>query len=250
MSTDVLTPLIERLARARGVGDAYHSYKGELKHFTLTTKAAILRAMHCRIDDAAVLEAQIRESEAAHPAGLLGDVVVLRAGSRVARVNTPAIEHNALLRWTVKFEGGGGTRSGEVHAWDLPERGSHQQDGKWYVLRDLTLPADLLTGYHRLEVDLEHAGREECALIVAPDKCHEPAEFAGGERRGCGVSPCRSTRCGRRTTGAWATSRISPNYCDTRPRRVPGSLASVPYTRCSPPIRRCFRLIPRRAGML
>ena len=182
MSSDALTPLIERLARARGVGDAYHSYKGELKYFTLTTKAAILRAMHCRIDDAAALETQIRESEAAHPVGLLGDVVVLRAGSRAARVNTPAIEQNALLRWTVKFEGGGGTRSGEVRAWDLPERGSHQQDGKWYVLRDLPLPADLLTGYHRLEVDLEHAGREECALIVAPDKCREPADIAGGSR--------------------------------------------------------------------
>ena len=50
-------PLIERLARARGIGDAYHSYKGELKHFSLATKAAILRAMHCRLDDAAALEA-------------------------------------------------------------------------------------------------------------------------------------------------------------------------------------------------
>ena len=53
MSSDELTPLIERLARARGIGDAYHSYKGELKQFSLTTKAAILRAMHCRLDDAA-----------------------------------------------------------------------------------------------------------------------------------------------------------------------------------------------------
>jgi hypothetical protein len=101
VSTDDLTPLIERLARARGIGDAYHSYKGELKHFSLATKAAILRAMHCRLDDAALLDAQIRESEAAHPVGLLGDVVVLRNGARAARINTPAIEHNALLRWTV-----------------------------------------------------------------------------------------------------------------------------------------------------
>ena len=78
MSADALAPLIERLARARGIGDAYHSYKGELKHFTLKTKTAILRAMHCRVDDAAALETQIRESEAAHPVGLVGDVVVAR----------------------------------------------------------------------------------------------------------------------------------------------------------------------------
>jgi hypothetical protein len=129
VSSDALTAAIERLARARGIGDAYHSYQGELKRFSLTTKAAILRAMHCRIDDATALEEQIRESEATHPRGLLDDVTVLRSGSRAVRVNTPAIEHNALLRWTVRFEQGG-VRSGEIRAWDLPERGAHQQDGK------------------------------------------------------------------------------------------------------------------------
>ena len=162
MSAEALAGLIERLARARGIGDAYHSYKGELKHFSLTTKSAILRAMHCRLDDASLLEAQILESEAAHPVGLLGDVVVLRNGARFARINTPAIEHNALLRWKVELEAGG-ERRGEVHAWDLPERGSHQQDGKWFVLRDLVLPEDLPPGYHRLHVDLEFSGTESCA---------------------------------------------------------------------------------------
>jgi 4-alpha-glucanotransferase len=176
-----LATLIERLARARGIGDAYHSYQGELKHFTLATKAAILRAMHCRLDDAAALEAQIAESEAAHPVGLLGDVVVLRPGVRAARINTPAIEHNALLRWRVVVDGGF-ERSGEVRAWSLPERGAHQQDGRWYMLRDLPLPDDLPPGYHRLVVDLEFAGSESCALIVAPGRAHEPKELAGNGR--------------------------------------------------------------------
>ncbi len=179
MAPEALAPLVERLARARGIGDAYHSYQGELKHFTLATKAAILTAMHCRLGSAAELEAQIDESEAVHPVGLLGDVVVLRAGVRTARVNTPAIEHNALLRWSVQLEQGGG-RTGEVRCWDLPERGSWQGGGRWYVLRDLPLPLDLPPGYHRLEIDLEGAGREGCALIVAPDKCHEPPDVARG----------------------------------------------------------------------
>jgi 4-alpha-glucanotransferase len=177
--SEELTPLIERLARARGIGDAYHTYKGELRHFTLATKTALLKAMHCELGDARSLERQIEASEAAHPAGLLGDVVVSRAGSRVARLNTPAIEQNALLKWRVSLENGG-ERIGEVNAWSLPERGSHQQGGRWFVLRDLALPADLPPGYHRLEIDLEFAGRESCALIVAPDKCHQPAELAGG----------------------------------------------------------------------
>ena len=182
MSPDDLTPLIERLARARGIGDAYHSYKGELKHFTLTTKAALLRAMHCQLDDVAALNAQIQESEAAHPTTVLGNVVVLRNGARAARINTPAIEQNALLRWTIKLEGSGDVRSGEVRAWELPERGAHQASGRWYMLRDLPLPTDLPLGYHRLEIDLEFAGRESCALIVTPDRCFEPPELAANSR--------------------------------------------------------------------
>ena len=140
-----LNPLIERLARARGIGDAYHSYKGVLQHFTLETKAAILRAMHCRLDDAEALEAQIRESEATHPAGLSANVAILRGATRAVRVNTPAVDQNALLRWKVRLEGGG-ERDGEVRAWDLPERGAHQRDGQWYMLRDLSLPHDLPMG--------------------------------------------------------------------------------------------------------
>ncbi|HUQ12209.1 MAG TPA: 4-alpha-glucanotransferase [Steroidobacteraceae bacterium] len=176
-----LAPLIERLARARGIGDAYHSYKGELKKFPLATKAAILRAMHCRLDDAAALEAQIAESESVLPVGLLGDVAVLRTGARAVRVNTPAIEQDALLRWRVLLEQGGG-RTGEVRAWSLPERGAWQRDGRWFMLRDLPLPEDLPPGYHTLEIELEHSGSERCPLIVAPDRAHQPAELAGGGR--------------------------------------------------------------------
>ena len=47
--------LIERLARLRGIGDAYHDYRGELKYFALDTKAAILRAMGAQVDDDAAL---------------------------------------------------------------------------------------------------------------------------------------------------------------------------------------------------
>jgi 4-alpha-glucanotransferase len=176
-----LAPLIERLARARGIGDAYHSYQGELRHFSLETKAAILAAMHCTLDDAAALERQIHASESVHPRGLLDEVVLLRPGARAARINTPAIEHNARLKWRVELEGGGEHR-GEVQAWDLPERGSYMREGRWFVLRDLALPDDMPFGHHRLHLDLEFAGRDECPLIVTPEKCHEPAGLAAGRR--------------------------------------------------------------------
>src|SRR5579863_5673413 len=39
------TTVIERLARLRGIGDAYHDYRGELRHFSPETKKGLLRAM-------------------------------------------------------------------------------------------------------------------------------------------------------------------------------------------------------------
>ena len=100
-----LTELVERLARARGIGDAYHSYKGELKRFTLTTKAAILRAMHCRVDDAAALVEQIRESESALPAGLLGDVVVLRMGEKFEVLATNTLADQVFIATPAIMDG-------------------------------------------------------------------------------------------------------------------------------------------------
>ena len=54
--------LIERLARLRGIGDAYHDYRGELKHFSLDTKAAILRAMGAQVDDDAALGGEVSQA--------------------------------------------------------------------------------------------------------------------------------------------------------------------------------------------
>ena len=112
--------------------------------------------------------------------GLLGDVAVARVDARVVRINTPAIEQNALVLWRVALEQGGEC-TGEIRAWSLPERGAWQRDGRWYMLRDLELP-ELPPGYHRLEVDLEFAGRESCTLIMAPERVNQPPELADGGR--------------------------------------------------------------------
>src|SRR6202521_6099089 len=57
------TTIIERLARLRGIGDAYHDYRGELRHFTLETKKNLLRAMGCKVDDPAALGRELRDLE-------------------------------------------------------------------------------------------------------------------------------------------------------------------------------------------
>jgi 4-alpha-glucanotransferase len=179
VSSDLAT-LVERLARARGIGDAYHTYQGELKHFTLATKAAILGAMHCRIDDAAALEAQLTELDACAAANLLDEVAVVHGADRGVIVNTPASQVNPLLRWTVKLEDGS-QRSGEIRAWDVIERSHHHPGGRHCIRRELMLPG-LPMGYHELQIELENAGKARCVLIVAPEKCFEPPRVAQGRR--------------------------------------------------------------------
>ena len=63
MLTAVDTSLIERLARLKGVGEAYHDYRGDLRYFTLKTRIDILRAMGSAVlDDPAALAAEFRPS--------------------------------------------------------------------------------------------------------------------------------------------------------------------------------------------
>ena len=63
--------LIERLARLRGIGDAYHDYRGELRYFTLQTKTDLLRAMGCAVDDPAALAAEVSALTAERARALL-----------------------------------------------------------------------------------------------------------------------------------------------------------------------------------
>ena len=48
----MLDSLLDQLARQRGIGDAYHNYRGELLHISRETKTAILAAMGCVTSDA------------------------------------------------------------------------------------------------------------------------------------------------------------------------------------------------------
>jgi 4-alpha-glucanotransferase len=59
--------LIHRLASRRGIGEAYHDHRGELKQFSLRTRAEILRAMGCDVDDPAQLEDWLRQTEQLKP---------------------------------------------------------------------------------------------------------------------------------------------------------------------------------------
>ena len=175
------TLLIEKLARLRGIGDAYHDYRGELQHFSLHTKAGILRAMGCAVEDDAACAAQIHRLESAHRVKFLPALHTIRGSKAFLEINVPARVFGAMLQWTVTLEDGS-RRSGTLSSADCPELWRGEVEGSWITRRRFELPLELPPGYHDLEVKMGAAKAENCLLIASPPQCFEPPGVIAGRR--------------------------------------------------------------------
>jgi 4-alpha-glucanotransferase len=174
------TSLIERLARLRGVGDAYHDYRGDLRYFSLKTRTDILRAMGCAVDDPTALASELSELEVSRWRRLLPAIATAR-GSRIGvDLNIAAREFGSSLVWTVNLEDGG-RRAGVISTADCPELWRGEVEGSWITRRRLEIPVDLPPGYHELEVKLAGA-LTRCTLILSPPECFEPDAILEGRR--------------------------------------------------------------------
>ncbi|MDP8986384.1 MAG: 4-alpha-glucanotransferase [Pseudomonadota bacterium] len=172
--------LIDRMARLRGIGEAYHDYRGDLRYFSLNTKIGLLRAMGCAVDDMAALEAQLNAVEAVRFRQLSPAIATAHGGRAGVEVNIPVRDFGAILRWGVDLEEGG-RREGAVSTADCAELWRGEIGGAWITRRRLDLPADLPPGYHHLEVKLANVV-SRCSLVLAPPQCYEPAAIAQGRR--------------------------------------------------------------------
>ena len=174
------TTLIDKLARLRGVGDAYHDYRGDLRYFTAKTKTDILRAMGCPVGDPVALAAELSELEIATSRLLLPPVATAR-GTRIGLdLNIPAREFGSTLVWAVTLEDGS-RREGATSSADCPELWRGEIEGSWVTRRRLEIPEDLPPGYHELEVTLAGAV-SRCALVMSPLECFEPPAILEGRR--------------------------------------------------------------------
>ena len=102
--------LVEKLARLRGVGDAYHDYRGDLRYFSLKTKTDLLRAMGCRVDDPTALAADLREAEIARFRRLLPSIASARGTHAGVDLNISARHFGARLRRQPRLDGQSGGR--------------------------------------------------------------------------------------------------------------------------------------------
>jgi 4-alpha-glucanotransferase len=175
------TAAIERLARLRGIGDAYHDYRGELKFFSIETKQALLRAMACPIDVPADLERELRRLEAARERRFLPQIAATHASRIGIDINVAAREFGSMLIWNVNFEDGS-RRDGAISTADCREIWRGEVEGSWITRRHFDLPLDLPAGYHEFEAKIAGGAADRCLFVVAPPQSFEPAAILGGRR--------------------------------------------------------------------
>jgi 4-alpha-glucanotransferase len=172
--------LIERLARLRGIGDAYHDYRGELRYFSRETKTEILRAMGAPVDDPAALAAELRRLEIERWRTLLPAVAAANGERIGVDLNISARDFGATLVWTVDLESGV-QHAGTQSSGDCPEIWRGEVEGSWITRRRLELPLALPPGRHELEVRIGSTA-SRCILLLSPAKCYEPRALASGAR--------------------------------------------------------------------
>jgi 4-alpha-glucanotransferase len=177
----MLDSLIDEIARQRGIGDAYHNYRGDLVPIGRDSKRAILHAMGCPIDDVDALRQALHDHDRLVWQSPLPPVAVIDPSSPTVEVAVAADQLDWQLRWRVE-PSNGGAHCAEVRAGDLHEIRRSAVDDREYTLRSLRLPAGLPHGYHTLSVELGRETAQSCCLIVAPKTCYEPPALHDGRR--------------------------------------------------------------------
>lgn len=175
------TQLIARMAAVRGLGDAYHDYRGELKVFSVATKIAVLRAMGCAVDDDAALARDLSKLEAARWRNCLPPLAAARAAKIEIDINVAARDSAAAVPWCVILEDGS-RREGVTSADRCREIWRGDVQGTWITRRRFELPCDLPPGYHEFEARIADGAAHRCLLIVSPPHCHRPAAILAGRR--------------------------------------------------------------------
>ncbi len=173
--------LIDRLARLRGIGEAYYDYRGELRYFSLETKAGILRAMGCALEDAAALAVEIGQLESERQRRLVPPIAAVRGKRAQFDLNIAARDFGASLTWAVDL-GQGERHTGHLSTADCPEIWRGEIEGSWITRRRFELPLDLPAGYHELEVAVAGGPGGRCLVISSPPECYEPPAIHEGRR--------------------------------------------------------------------
>jgi 4-alpha-glucanotransferase len=174
--------LLDQLAHARGLGDAYYNYRGELKYFSAGTKSAILAAMGCDVASEDAVRHELARHERERWSTLVPPVTIVRGERRTLSVNVPADALDQVLEWAIA-PNGPSAHGAQVRAGDLTEIERREVDGRTWTRRTWPLAHGIDIGRYVLRARLGERGPwAEGALIVAPLHCFEPEALQAGER--------------------------------------------------------------------
>jgi 4-alpha-glucanotransferase len=176
----MLDSLLDQLASRRGIGEAYYDYRGELRAFSAATKTAILAAMGCEVTDAGAIARELADLDLQRWRSLLPKVSVIRPGRTGVVVALPVETLDHAVEWLLTMPDGAQV-TGRSAGAGLEELEHREVDGRRITRRMLVLPEGLPPGHHLLSVRAG-AAAGECALVVAPGRCHEPSSLASGGR--------------------------------------------------------------------
>lgn len=158
MVDDALRALADRL----GVATEYWDWQGRHVEVPERTVVGVLAALNV---DAATPEAAQTALDGlwrGEWSQMLPPCVVIRAGQSVA-VPVFATAGDAVRAW-IDLEDGGAWHGLTATSGSEPDR---ELDGRWVTRSEVTLPADLPLGYHRLQVRAGTGG-SETGLVVTP----------------------------------------------------------------------------------
>jgi 4-alpha-glucanotransferase len=174
--------LLDRVAAQYGLGTAYHDFRGELKAFSATTKAALLTAMGVDAGSRVALQQALAGSTSDSSIGLMPAVMVAQQGEACTiELALEAVQSTGSLAWKVQTEAGE-TFSGSVSTAALEVHASSTSSGRNTIRWQLDLLAQLPVGYHRLTLHTAAQAASEMRLIITPPRCYEPPALNGQSR--------------------------------------------------------------------
>jgi 4-alpha-glucanotransferase len=176
-----MSDAIARLAQLHGVAESYLDYRGRPREVSIESRAAILAAMGVDASEEASAHSAISQHEITRWTRMAPPVVVAsESGPIRLSVTAPKALRAKSIGWTLRLENGD-TRDGTASLASLATIENGEADGCAYSRLALELPAGPL-GYHTLSLTLDTGLSAEVRVIVAPERCYEPAALARGER--------------------------------------------------------------------
>ncbi|MCW2597772.1 MAG: 4-alpha-glucanotransferase [Jatrophihabitans sp.] len=148
------------LAAAYAIDTEYWDWQGQAQSVTASTLRAVLQAFDVDASTPEACATELARIRRERRERVLPRCVVVRAG----RPNTVAVGAGGAAAARIEFEGGAAPRPVPIAA--EPDRGSSE----------ITLPADLPTGYHRLAVELDGVSHTT-ELIVTPERVSWPSSL-------------------------------------------------------------------------